>query len=145
MRTEQSEFFLPGDIYLRLAPLLNGDYSLDEILHLTRDQLPATRVCYAIEVLKRGIYDQSRCGYVCVIDEGTQPRQQQSAGYPLRLARALLLTGVVPSHEATSTPSTTRIVRGGHGFLQRYGELYREKKAREVFRCPAFRNVQPSN
>lgn len=54
--SEQQHFLLKGRVYLALAPLLNGRYSLDEIVAALDGQISASSVWYALAELEKKGY-----------------------------------------------------------------------------------------
>ncbi len=50
--SERGHFLLPGNVYVWLTPLLNGQHSVDEIFAYFRDQLTAAEVFQALTLLR---------------------------------------------------------------------------------------------
>ncbi|MEK8019927.1 MAG: TOMM precursor leader peptide-binding protein [Candidatus Parabeggiatoa sp.] len=54
--SEQGHFRLSGQVYTLLAPLLNGQYTEQEIVERLKKQIPIATIFYALEVLRREGY-----------------------------------------------------------------------------------------
>ncbi|MGB0388894.1 MAG: TOMM precursor leader peptide-binding protein, partial [Ardenticatenaceae bacterium] len=54
--SEKAYFLLRGTAYILLAPLLNGQHTVEEIIDLLEGQLSAAEVYYAVELLRRKGY-----------------------------------------------------------------------------------------
>ena len=77
---------LPGNLYLRIAPLLDGRHTADEIANQLSGEIPAAEVFYAIEILQRR-------GYLTDADSSLPPEQAafwDTAGIDADVASRLL-------------------------------------------------------
>ncbi|MCL4295016.1 MAG: TOMM precursor leader peptide-binding protein [Anaerolineae bacterium] len=54
--SEKKQFLLQGAAYLKLAPLLTGQYTIDEIMAELKGQISPAEVFYALEMLRREGY-----------------------------------------------------------------------------------------
>jgi ribosomal protein S12 methylthiotransferase accessory factor len=54
--SERGHSLLPGRLYLRVIPLLEGRHTADEIANQLKGEIPAAEVFYAIEILRRRGY-----------------------------------------------------------------------------------------
>lgn len=70
--TESNYFLLNGPVYLRLAPLLDGRYSEDEIVELLHEDLPYQEIFYALYRLKSE-------GYITEVTSSTSMPAGQAA------------------------------------------------------------------
>lgn len=54
--SEQGHFALEGKLYIRLAPLLDGKHTVDDIVDACADDIPAAQVYYAISTMEKKGY-----------------------------------------------------------------------------------------
>src|ERR1700730_5087906 len=66
--SERGHALLPGSIYLRVVPLLDGQHTVDEIATQLKGEIPAAEVFYAVEILRRR-------GYLCDVSPSLPPEQ----------------------------------------------------------------------
>src|SRR5262249_51671685 len=50
--SEGGHFLLPGNVYIHLAPLLDGQHTVDEIFNRLQDEVPAAEVFQALTLLR---------------------------------------------------------------------------------------------
>jgi ribosomal protein S12 methylthiotransferase accessory factor len=66
--SDRGHSLLPGNLYLRVAPLLDGRHTADEIATQLKGEIPVAEVFYAIETLRRG-------GYLTDVSPSLPPEQ----------------------------------------------------------------------
>ena len=84
--SEKEHALLPGNLYLRVVPLLDGRHTDDEIANQLKGEVPAAEVFYAIEILRRQ-------GYLTDVDSFLPPEQAafwDTAGLDADVATRLL-------------------------------------------------------
>jgi ribosomal protein S12 methylthiotransferase accessory factor len=52
LQYERGHFLLPGNVYIRLAPLLDGQHTVDEIFACLQDEVPAVEIFQALATLQ---------------------------------------------------------------------------------------------
>jgi oxazoline/thiazoline synthase len=119
--SERSHFLLEGALYCRLAPLLDGDHTVDDIVDALADETPPAEVYYALGRLEKR-------GYVEHVDAAVSPERAaywQALGLDVPVAErrlrettvALVQFGAVPLEDFSAALTALNIRLGGDAAL----------------------------